>query len=111
MARGGRGNIVPGRPEKGPALWEFVRGNRERARSQGRAPGFAMPRDAAHETAEGNGYTRGKSPGPLVGRSVRPIKNKSTPRAASRPSEMAQTMRDAPILASPAANTPGRLVM
>ena len=40
-----------------------------------------------------------------------PIKYRSTPRAALRPSAIAQTTRDCPRLASPAANTPGTLLM
>ena len=47
-------------------------------------------------------YSVGKSPFPFVGRLVEPIKNKSTSLAASRPSEIAQTINDCPLLISPA---------
>ena len=40
-----------------------------------------------------------------------PIRNRSTPRAALRPSAIAQTMSDWPRCMSPAVNTPGTLVI
>jgi hypothetical protein len=49
-------------------------------------------------------YKLGKSPLPLVGKFVDPIKYKSTCLAASRPSEIAQTISDCPLRMSPAVN-------
>ncbi len=48
---------------------------------------------------------------PASGSSVAPCRNRSMPRAASRPSVMAQTMSDCPRRMSPAAKTPRTLVM
>ena len=45
------------------------------------------------------------------GRSLCPIRNRSTPTAASRPSQIAHTISDCPRRASPAANMPGTVVM
>ena len=50
-------------------------------------------------------YTSG-----LAGRNVSPIRYASTPRAASRPSQIAHTTSDCPRRASPHANTPGTVV-
>jgi len=50
-------------------------------------------------------YLRGRSSGPLVGRRDSPMRNSSTQRAASRPSEIAQTINDCPRWQSPAAKT------
>ena len=49
--------------------------------------------------------TDGKSPWTLEASSVEPIKNLSISYAASLPSEIAHTMRDWPLLKSPAAKT------
>ena len=46
----------------------------------------------------------------LLGSAVFPVRNTSTSRAASRPSEMAQTTSDWPRRMSPATNTLGREV-
>ena len=55
-------------------------------------------------------YLRGRSPSPLVGRAINPDRYASAWRAASRPSLIAQTTKDCPRRASPAANTPDTLV-
>ena len=52
--------------------------------------------DAVRPASEGRNY---------LGKSVRPIRNRSTERAAWRPSRMAQTTSDWPRRMSPAANT------
>ncbi len=46
----------------------------------------------------------------LAGRDVSPMRYASTPRAASRPSQIAHTTSDCPRRASPHANTPGTVV-
>ena len=46
----------------------------------------------------------------LAGRNVSPMRYASTPRAASRPSQIAHTTSDCPRRASPHANTPGTVV-
>ena len=46
-----------------------------------------------------------------AGKSDVPIRKRSTPRAALRPSAIAHTMSDWPRCMSPAANTPGTLVI
>ena len=45
-----------------------------------------------------------------AGRALAPVRKRSTPRAAERPSAMAQTMSDWPRPASPATKTPATLV-
>ena len=56
-------------------------------------------------------YTLGKSPSPFNGNAVSPIKYLSTWCAACLPSEIAHTINDCPLLWSPAAKTPGTLVL
>src|SRR5437867_3286257 len=46
----------------------------------------------------------------LAGRNVSPMRYASTPRAHSRPSQIAHTTSDCPRRASPHANTPGTVV-
>lgn len=63
----------------------------------------------------GRAYTPARTSRPsncgLLGSSLEPIRNLSTPTAASRPSQIAHTISDWPRRVSPAAKTPGTLVM
>jgi hypothetical protein len=63
----------------------------------------------------GGAYTPARTSRPsncgLLGSSLDPIRNLSTPTAASRPSQIAHTISDWPRRVSPAAKTPGTLVI
>src|SRR5207249_12221539 len=69
-----------------------------------RAVGVALDQGLALEAAQRHQLSG-------AGRSDLPIRKRSTPRAALRPSAMAHTMSDCPRCMSPAAKTPGTLVI
>lgn len=70
---------------------------------------------ALRRSTIGRAYTPARTSRPsncgLLGSSLEPIRNLSTPTAASRPSQIAHTISDWPRRVSPAAKTPGTLVM
>ena len=108
--RGGLEVLLGRRPPAAPAARPSQTSGRPAAlyplrKVIGRSPSSSSP--SSSRTWH---HARGRSGPPLPGSSVRPIRCRSTARAASRPSEMAHTMSDWPRRASPAAKMPGTLV-
>lgn len=101
------GTDVPGDPRAPDAQRRLP----NRPVGDGQAPRsvpYAVVRDVCWDDAQ---TIRERSVGRIgAGSALAPVRKRSTPRAAERPSAMAHTMRDWPRPASPATKTPSTLV-